>query len=558
MSLAVFCDIISAMNAPVQTSLTLDGGPLSLELLDPLLDQKLTISIGEGVWQRVQKSRDIVERAVASGKVYYGINTGFGHLKSVTIPEDQLERLQENLVRSHNVGVGEPASDQVVRWMILFKLHSLLKGHSGARRETIELLAKMFNADCLPIIPTKGSLGASGDLAPLAHMTLPMMGEGRVTIRNERERPGAAGFSPRDASSTQGAAGFSPRGSSSQERIALPAKEAFAKLGLKPIKLAAKEGLALLNGTQYMSATAAVCVIRARRLAKHADIIASISLEAFRGSASPFDERLHNIRPHAGAQAVAANMRALLAGSEIMKSHADCDKIQDPYSFRCIAQVHGASRDAIEHAAAVVETEINSVTDNPIIFDNGDIISGGNFHGQSLALVMDYLAIALAELASISERRTYLLLDGPDGLPPMLTADPGINSGLMMLQYTSAALVNENKVLATPASVDTITTSGGQEDHVSMGATSANKLMNILENAETVLAIEMLCAAQALDFRAPLKPGMGPAIARAEVGRQIQAVDSDRVLEPDIRKAVELLKARQVEVAVHRQVQEFR
>ncbi len=520
------------MAKETDTTLTLGGGPLSLELLDPLLEHKPTIAIGAGAWQRVQKSRAIVEQAMAAGKVVYGINTGFGHLKSVTIPDDQLEQLQENLVRSHAVGVGRPASDEVVRWMILFKLHSLLKAHSGVRRETIELLTSMFNTDCLPIVPTKGSLGASGDLAPLAHMALPMIGEGEVTI------PGEAG--------TPRAVGFSPRGFPSIARTALPAKEAFTKLDLKPIKLQPKEGLALLNGTQYMSATAAVAVIRARRLAKHADIIAAMSLEGFRGSASPFDERLHKVRPHAGSQIVAANIRALLAGSEIMASHVDCDRVQDPYSFRCIPQVHGASRDAIEHAAGVIETEINSVTDNPIIFDNGDIISGGNFHGQSLALVMDYMAIALAELASIAERRTYLLLEGRDDLPPMLTSEPGINSGLMMLQYTAAALVNENKVLATPASIDTITTSGGQEDHVSMGATSANKLLTILENAETVLAIEMLCAAQALDFRAPLKPGQGVQSAREEVRKLIPFVSDDRALQIDIERSLQLLRHQRV------------
>ena len=538
------CGIISAMHEPGETTLTLGSGPLSLELLDPLLEQKLTVTIGEGAWQRVQRSRDIVEQAIADGRVLYGINTGFGHLKSITIPEDQLEQLQENLIRSHAVGVGQPACDQVVRWMILFKLHSLLQAHSGVRRETIELLTGMFNADCLPIVPSKGSLGASGDLAPLAHMTLPMIGEGSVTIPHK--------------ASDQGAAGFSLRGLLDSERTTLPTEQAFAQLGLKPIKLQSKEGLALLNGTQYMSAMAAVCVIRARRLARHADIIAAMSLEGFRGSAQPFDERLHKIRPHAGSQIVAANMRALLAGSEIMASHADCDRVQDPYSFRCIPQVHGASRDAIEHAAGIVETEINSVTDNPIIFDNGDIISGGNFHGQSLALVMDYMAIALAELASIAERRTYLLLEGRDDLPPMLTKDPGINSGLMMLQYTAAALVNENKVLATPASIDTITTSGGQEDHVSMGATSANKLMTILENAETVLAIEMLCAAQALDYRAPLKPGVGPRAAHKKARERFEFVRSDRVLAIELSSAVEMIRAQELTSSVASVIEGFR
>lgn len=513
-------------------SLTLDGSPLALEVLDPLLGARLGLTVAPEALQRVAESRRFVERALASGKVVYGVNTGFGHLKSVTIPSDQLEELQENLIRSHCVGVGEPAGEDVVRWMMLFKMQSLLQCHSGVRPELVALLRDMLNADCLPIVPSKGSLGASGDLAPLAHLALAMIGEGQVTILAPQ---GAAGGTcpPRR----------SPRGLPPSNRLVVPAAAAFQSLNLNPVKLAPKEGLALLNGTQYMTAIAAICVIRARRLANRADVIAAISLEACRGSVAPFDERLHQLRPHPGALVVAENMRALLADSQIMRSHADCDKVQDPYSLRCIGAVHGASRDAIEHAAGVVETEINSVTDNPILFENGDIVSGGNFHGQPVALVMDYLAMALAELASISERRAYLLLDGQDGLPPMLTNRPGLNSGLMMLQYTAAALVNENKVLATPACVDTIPTSSGQEDHVSMGATSANKLLMILDNAETVLAIEMICAAQALDFRAPLKPGVGVQAAHQEVRMVIPHLDGDRTLAGDIAAAVELLRS---------------
>jgi histidine ammonia-lyase len=407
--------------------------------------------------------------------------------------------------------------DPLVRLMMLFKVHALLAGHSGVRVETVRLLVGMISADLLPVVPTKGSLGASGDLAPLSHMVLPMIGRGEVRRAGER----------------------------------VAAAAALKAAGMAPISLGAKEGVALINGTQFMSAYAAEAVVRGLRLCRHADVIAAMSLDGFAGSIKPFDERLHALRPHPGAIEVAGNVRRLLAGSEILASHVGCDRVQDPYSMRCIPQVHGAVRDALRHVTDAALREINSVTDNPILFENGDVISGGNFHGQPIAIALDYLGIALAELAAISERRIYLLLSGTAGLPTLLMADTGVNSGFMLPQYTAAALVSENKILAHPASVDSIPTSLGQEDHVSMGATAAVKCRQILENAETVLAIEQMCAAQALDFRAPLKPTPAIQAALAEVRRHISHADRDRLFGDDIHMSLELLRSQAVTRAVH-------
>ncbi|MEK7730389.1 MAG: histidine ammonia-lyase, partial [Planctomycetota bacterium] len=467
-------------------------------------------------WRRIEASEHAVRRIASSSAAAYGINTGFGHLCTKRIPPDQLQALQTNLILSHAVGVGDSAPPEIVRWMMLFKIHALTHGVSGVSRKTVECLMGMLQADVLPVIPTQGSLGASGDLAPLAHMALPMIGQGMVEVDGQRQ----------------------------------PSREAFARLGIEPVALGPKEGLAFVNGTQFMTAYAAVIVVRARRLLKQADVIGSMSLEGCAASVKPFDERLHRLRPHPGAIETAENVRRMMADSAILASHADCDRVQDPYSLRCIPQVHGAARDALRHAAAVVETEINSVTDNPLIFDNDEVISGGSFHGEPLALVLDYLAIALAELASISERRTYLLLSGVAGLPVLLIKDSGVNSGLMVLQYTSAALVSENKGLCTPASVDSIPTSLGQEDHVSMGARAAVKCLQVLENTETVLAIEQLCAAQALDFRAPLLPGVGPRIAHAEVRKDITHAAADRLFGDDIQMSLALLRSQRVLRAV--------
>ncbi len=498
----------------------LDGTPLGLEALDAALGRRLGVDIADLVWRRIDASREAVQRIVSREEPAYGINTGFGHMCGTRIPPDLVEALQRNLILSHAVGVGEAAPAQIVRWMLLFKLYALTHGVSGVSRRTVQCLAGLLLNDILPEIPTQGSLGASGDLAPLAHMVLPMIGQGYVTVGGDR----------------------------------LAAVEALRRFKMEPIRLGPKEGLALINGTQFMSAYGAALAVRSSRLLKHADIIAAMSLEGFMGSVRPFDERLHQLRPHPGAIQTADNVRRLMADSGILDAHADCDRVQDPYSFRCIPQVHGASRDALDHAARVIETEINSVTDNPLIFENDEVISGGLFHGQPLAIVLDYLAIALAELASISERRVYQLLSGSAGLPVLLIKDAGLNSAFMMLHCTAAALVSENKGLCMPASVDSIPTSLGQEDHVSMGARSAVKCRQVLANTETVLAIEQLCAAQALDFRAPVVPGIGPRLAHAEVRKHIAHAEGDRLFGEDIQTSLELLRSQRVLLAVEREL----
>ncbi len=494
----------------------LDGAPLTLDVLDRLYEHRLHVTVGDRLWQQVDRGQAAIMAILQSDRTVYGVNTGFGVLKNKRIPAHQLDELQRNLILSHAVGVGPPVPDEIVRWMMLFKIVALCHGYSGVRRRTVQCLADLLNADLLPIVPTQGSLGASGDLAPLAHMVLPMMGRGAVRDGG-RERP---------------------------------AGEALAAHSLEPMTLAPKEGLALINGTQFMSAYAAALVIRAQRLLKHADIIATMSLDGLQGSVAPFDEDLHRVRPHAGALRVARNVRRLMAGSTILESHANCEKVQDPYSLRCVAQVHGAVRDAVAHLCEVVEVELNSVTDNPVVFDADKVVSGGLFHGQPLALPVDYLAIALTSLASIAERRIYLLLSGHDGLPELLMRDTGINSGFMLPQYTAAALVSESKVLAHPASVDSIPTSLGQEDHVSMGATAATKAWRVMDHAETVLAIEMMCAAQALDYRAPLVPGIGPRVAHAEIRREITHAESDRAFGDDIQRALTLLRSQRVARAI--------
>lgn len=496
-------------------TLELGGAPLTLDRLDAGFSAPPRVALAPSGLERAARGRAWVESLASRGAAIYGINTGFGHLKNVRISPDQLDRLQENLILSHAVGVGAAAPPEIVRAMLLLKAHMLLAGHSGVRPAIIERLAAWLNADYLPAVPTRGSLGASGDLAPLAHLVLPLLGRGAMT------RPAGA------------------------ERESLDGATAQAALGLEPLRLAAKEGLALINGTQFMLAYATNIAIRALRLADLADLIYTLSLEGLRGSVTPADARLHLVRPHPGAQRVAANIRRHMSGSEILESHRGCDRVQDPYSLRCAPQVHGAFRDALAHFREVVGREINSVTDNPILFaDQGAVeaLSGGNFHGEPLALVLDYLAIALTDFANIAERRVYLLLAGDDRLPKLLMTDTGVNSGFMLPQYTAAALVNECKVLATPASIDTIPTSLGQEDHVSMGATAAVKCYEILDRVETVLAIEMLCAAQAVDFHAPLKPGVGPRAAHAVIRGAINHADVDREFGRDIVRSVALLR----------------
>lgn len=460
--------------------------------------------------EAVDRSRAIVVEALQDGKAHYGINTGFGILANTRIDSDQLSELQQNILLSHACGVGQPVPPAITHLMLQLKIHALGLGQSGISQSTFRQLLAFEQHRLTPWIPSRGSVGASGDLAPLAHMCLPLIGRGELWAEDFNGK--------RDV------------------------RTALQQHGLAAIALEAKDGLALINGTQLMAAYGAFVLERALKLRRQADVLAAMSLEALQGSAVPFDERIHAIRPHPGQIQVAENIRKLLAGSEILDSHRDCGKVQDPYCLRCVPQVHGASRDALDYAIKVVETELNSVTDNPLVFANGDILSGGNFHGQPLALALDFAAIALAELASISERRTYLLLEGHDGLPRLLMHDTGVNSGFMIPQYTAAALVSENKVLCHPASVDSIPTSLGQEDHVSMGSISALKLLEVMNNVEYVLAVELLTSAQALDFRLPLKPGQAVFAAHQYLRSRIPHAHRDYEVRNDIELCASILR----------------
>jgi len=458
----------------------------------------------------VCQSRKIVDEALLDGHAHYGINTGFGVLANKRISTEELATLQQNILLSHACGVGVPIPPDITRLMLQLKIQSLSLGYSGVSERTFEQLMKLEEHDILPWVPSRGSVGASGDLAPLAHMCLPLIGRGEVWDESRTKK--------------------------------LPAADVLLEKGIKPIKLQAKDGLALINGTQMMAAYGAFVLEQTRVLQREADVLAAMSLEALQGSSAPFDKRIHEIRPHHGQQAVASNIRQLLEGSEILTAHRDCGKVQDPYSLRCVPQVHGASRDALDYSRACIETELNSVTDNPLVFQEGDILSGGNFHGEPLALAMDFAAIALAELGSISERRTYLLLEGHDGLPKLLMKDTGVNSGFMIPQYTAAALVSENKILCHPASVDSIPTSLGQEDHVSMGSISAFKLLGVLQNVERVLAVELLTSAQALDFRSSLAPGHGVAIAHRTLRSEIEHAVKDYEVRGDLDRCSNMLR----------------
>lgn len=459
----------------------------------------------------LRASRRVVNRAIGDGEAYYGINTGFGILANKRIGDADLRQLQRNLLLSHAVGVGDPVPKEITSLMLKLKIHALGIGYSGISETVFERLLELDRRGLVPVVPRKGSVGASGDLAPLAHLALPLIGRGLFWD----DRGGAA----------------------------RPAELVLREAGLEPIDLQPKDGLSLINGTQLMAAYAAYVLEKSLRLVKTADLIAAMSLEALQGSIRPFDERIQAIRPHRGQAAVAENVRRLLVNSEILESHRHCGKVQDPYCLRCVPQVHGASRDSLSHAASVVETELNSVTDNPLVFADGDIISGGNFHGEPLAQVIDLAKIALAELGSISERRTYLLLEGHDGLPNLLMSETGINSGFMIPQYTAAALVSENKVLCHPASVDSIPTSQGQEDHVSMGSIGALHLLDVFTNVEQVLGIELFTASQALDFRSPMRPGRGVELAHRRIRAEIPHTEEDHYFKDEIERTVGLLQA---------------
>jgi len=440
---------------------------LSIDLLGKGFD---SIALSAAANGRIAHNRAYLEEVLKDGKTHYGINTGFGSLCNVQIGDHELEQLQENLVCSHACGMGDEVPEEIVRLMLLMKVHGLSQGYSGVRTAIVQRLADFYNLGILPVVYELGSLGASGDLAPLAHLCLPLFGKGEVRYKGTK----------------------------------MPATEALKKEGMEPIALAAKEGLALLNGTQFMSAYTTWSLIRSKQLLEWADVIGALSADAFFAKNEPFKHPIHRVRPHKGQIATAQRILQLLEGSGIQRLHKA--QVQDPYSFRCMPQVHGASKDVADTVTNVVEIEINSVTDNPIVFhDEGAIMSGGNFHGQPLALHADFLAIAMAEIANISERRTYLLVSGQRGLPPFLAPNAGLNSGFMIAQYTAAAIVSQNKQYCTPASVDSIVSSNGQEDHVSMGANAATKLRRVVQNVQRVLGIELLTAAQALELRRPHK-----------------------------------------------------
>jgi histidine ammonia-lyase len=465
-----------------------------------------TISITESAQQRIAANRDYLDKKLQGGGTYYGINTGFGSLCNVRVAPDELAQLQENLVCSHACGMGDEVPEEIVRLMLLLKVHGLSQGYSGVRTELVERLITLYNFGITPVVYELGSLGASGDLAPLAHLSLPLIGKGWVNYRGEKHQAAAV----------------------------------LQEAGLEPIGLAAKEGLALLNGTQFMSGYALWSLLAAERLMGWAAAISALSAEGFDAKAEPFRHAIHRVRPHNGQIETARRMLGWLEGSEIqMQPKA---QVQDPYSFRCIPQVHGATADVLRMAREVVETEMASVTDNPIVFAEEDaIISGGNFHGQPLAMQLDFMAIALAETANISERRTYLLVSGQRGLPPFLAPDAGLNSGFMIAQYTAAAIVSQNKGLCMPASVDSIVSSNGQEDHVSMGANAATKLRRVVLNVQRVLAIELLTAAQALDLRRPLKTSPQLEQVYAMVREGTPFMEADRVLHDDLAAAERLL-----------------
>ncbi len=501
------------------------GAPLSIADVVHVARHGARVQLADEARARIVKSRAYVESLVAADRTVYGITTGFGRLASVRIAASDVRQLQRNLLVSHAMGVGSPLSTEVVRAMLLLRAQSLSFGFSGIRIGVIELLLDCLNRGIHPVIPSQGSVGASGDLAPLAHMALPLIGEGKAEIGG----------------------------------VVMSGRDALALAGLEPVILEAKEGLALINGTQAMTAIGALIVHDAQHLATLADIAGAMSLEALKGTAAAFDARVTAVRAHPGATAVAGNLRRLASDSPIHASHLNCEKLQDAYSLRCMPQVHGASRDALSHVADVVTRECNAVTDNPLIFaDTDDVISAGNFHGQPIALVMDYAKIAIAELANISERRVEHMLDpAVSGLPAFLSRQGGLNSGLMISQYTAASLVSENKVLAHPASVDSIPTSANQEDHVSMGTTSARQCAMILENATWVVAIEVLNASEALDFHQPLRPGPGVGAARDAVRVVVPPLEDDRMLTPDLEAVRTIMLNGGLRAAVERVIGEL-
>ena len=481
---------------------------LTIERVGEILEKKIPIALSEDAKNRIVRCREYLDNKMkSSDEPIYGVSTGFGSLCNISIGYDELGTLQKNLVMSHACGTGEWVPSEIVKLMLLLKIQSLSYGHSGVQLATVERLVDFYNNDILPVVFQQGSLGASGDLAPLAHLSLPLLGIGEVEV----------------------------------DGIILDASEVLEQFGWEPIALQSKEGLALLNGTQFMSSFGVWSLLKAMRLSRQADHIAAVSLEAFDGRIEPFCDEVHIVRNHRGQLETARAMRALLEGSQIIsrpKAH-----VQDPYSFRCIPQVHGAAKDTIAYVASVLENEINSVTDNPTVFPEQDmVVSAGNFHGQPIALAMDFLAIAVAELGNISERRTYRLISGSRGLPSFLVANPGLNSGFMIPQYTAASIVSQSKGLCMPASVDSIPSSQSQEDHVSMGSNAATKLARVVNNTERVLAIELFNAAQALEFRRPLRSSEAVESLVERYRKVVPYIDNDRVMYPLIDASITFLQ----------------
>ena len=457
----------------------------------------------------IQKSASYVAQMVEKGEPVYGINTGFGPLCTTSISKAETKILQANILKSHSVGVGEPIENELAKLMLVLKVHALAKGYSGIRLSTLERMLWHIEHDAIPLVPRQGSVGASGDLAPLAHLFLPLLGLGKVEFQGE----------------------------------VISTALLFERTGLAPLELGPKEGLALINGTQFILAHAVKVLEKMYNCLRQADIIGTMMLEGLQGSSSPFNENLHQLRPFKGNQHVAGRVRTLLKGSEILEDHIDCERVQDPYSLRCLPQVHGASRNTWLHLKELVEVELNAVTDNPVIINENQAISGGNFHGQPLAMALDYAALACSELGSISDRRIYLALEGGQGVPQLLMQDTGINSGYMILQYTSAALASENKTFCFPASADSIPTSLGQEDHVSMGSISGRKALRIINNTEKILAIELLTAAQAFEFRKPLKSGVLLDEVHKYLRTKVSFAHQDRVFADDIEIALNILQS---------------
>jgi len=481
-----------------------NGQRLSLAEVSAIARATEQVALANAARARIEASRRVIERIIAENRTVYGVNTGFGKLSDVRIDPSQIRELQLNLVRSHSCGLGDPLPIEEARAMVLLRANVLALGYSGCRAIVVETLIEMLNRGVTPVIPEKGSVGASGDLAPLAHLALTAIGEGQAYFENEK----------------------------------LPGADALARAGIAPLQLEAKEGIALLNGTQAMAAVGGLALFRAERLARLADVAGAMSLEALKGTPVAFDERIHSARPHAGQTAVAEHLRELLEDSQIRASHLEGDpRVQDAYSLRCMPQVHGAVRDALAHAREIVETETGSATDNPLVFvDSGEVLSGGNFHGAPLALAFDYAAMAVTDLMSITERRIDRLVnpDANEDLPPFLTSHPGPASGFMMLQIVAASLLNEAKVLAHPASIDNVPTDGGKEDHVSMGMTGALKFRAIVSLAEKMIALELIAAAEGLEYRKPLKPGLGVQQAWQIVRTYVARLTIDRAMSNEI------------------------